>query len=150
MKIADILSEQGGKPETAGPTDTVAEVSSRMRDLRIGVVLIVDKDQSLVGIVSERDIVKASATGDGAFVNGPAIDIGTRDVVTCTPESRPDAIYKDMLERKIRHMPVIEAGKVIGMVSMTDLLRYYRDTNTGVAATKILDALSAGAIRSSL
>ncbi len=150
LKISDILSEQGLEPQFAGLSETVAQVAARLRDLRIGVILVLDKDGGLAGIVSERDIVRATAEGDGSFVSQPAVEIGTKDVVTCSVDSSPNEVYSDMLERKIRHMPVLDGAKVVGMVSMTDLLGYYRNTNSSAAASKIMEALSAGAIRSSL
>lgn len=150
MKITDILSEQSVEPVFASPHQSVAQVAAVMAEKRIGVVMIRDENGALVGIVSERDIVRAAAERDPSFIQGPAVDIGTRGVVTCRPNSEPDYIYKDMIDRKIRHMPVLEDEKVIGMVSMTDLLRFFRAHNSPGAAARILEALSHGAIRSSL
>lgn len=144
--IGEILAKYGQSPITTAPDTSVKDVAAIMTEKRIGIVLLEEADGSLAGVVSERDMVRAIANGNGRFVDGAAIEIGTRGVATCHPDDGAQSIYDDMRARRIRHMPVLADGRIAGMISMTDLLSFFRDESSPAAKAQILHALSSGLV----
>lgn len=145
MTISDILSAQSRDPLYATPLDSARAVARLMAEHRVGLVMIKDGEH-LVGVVSERDIVRAVAEDNAALLDGPAIEIGTRGPVTCRLDSSPENIYNEMTRRRIRHMPVLEGEKIVGLVSITDLIRHFRDESSPAARARVLEALSSGSV----
>ncbi|MHB2169880.1 CBS domain-containing protein [Alsobacter sp. R-9] len=114
---------------------TVLEIADVISSRRIGSVLVLDASGGVAGIVSERDVVKALATKGAAVTTMRADDLMTRDVVTATPETSVDEAMEMMDEGYFRHLPVLEDGRLVGIVSIRDLVKYriqlhVRDVNS--------------------
>lgn len=122
MLIADILSAGSGELITAAPTEKVRQVAARLAERRIGAVPVVDGDK-VVGIFSERDVIYGLAKGGDSLLDQPMTAAMTSDVVTVTRETRTITAISLMTKRRIRHLPVVEDGRLIGIVSIGDLVK---------------------------
>ena len=125
MRIADVLHGKatGSGVATATPATTLAELLALLSRYNVGAVPVLDGD-ALVGIVSERDIVRRlHARGPGLF-DATVADLMTVDVVTCSPRDRAADLARVMTERRIRHLPVVnERNQLQGIVSIGDLVK---------------------------
>ena len=130
MKIAAILAIKGAQVVTIGPEDTVREAVARLARENIGALVVVAEGGSPVGIVSERDVVRVAATDDQVLARRVR-GIMTREVVTATPDDDLLAVAHVMTERRIRHLPVVAAGRLVGIVSIGDLVKAQRDQYQG-------------------
>jgi CBS domain-containing protein len=122
MRISDLLRDKGSAVATVSPTTSVTELLGELSKHNIGATVVLDGD-NVVGIVSERDIVRRLAER-GAELLGAAIgEIMTRSVVTCSPNDSVDSLAATMTERRIRHMPVLSSGRLVGIVSIGDVVK---------------------------
>ena len=121
MFVSDILGQKGGLVFTVTPGTSVAQISQQLSTRRIGSVLVLDDDSSVAGIVSERDLVRAFASHGAKAMELEARHVMTRDVVTCDPDDSIDQVMGTMTRGRFRHLPVVEGGEVIGIVSIRDL-----------------------------
>ena len=121
MSIGSILS--GKKPLISVITTTsIREIAALLHANRIGAVLVVEND-SILGIVSERDIVAALHEQGAAVLDAAAETVMTARVVTATPETSVIAAMGVMTDRRIRHLPVVSKGQLLGLVSIGDLVK---------------------------
>ncbi|MGC8476978.1 MAG: CBS domain-containing protein [Acetobacteraceae bacterium] len=121
--IAAILRHKGDEVITVAPETTVPELARVLRDRRIGAVLVTGPDDQLLGIVSERDIV-ASLGGAGAVtLEMTAAQLMTRVLSTIGPRDSVERAMILMTERRVRHLPVLEAGHIVGLVSIGDVVK---------------------------
>ncbi len=123
MAVAQILNLKGRSVISAAPTDTVQAIADTLSKHRIGAVLIRDDAGGLAGIASERDIVKAIARHGVAALAKTAAEIMTSKVRTCSPGDTEAALMSLMTEHRIRHLPVVEDGQLIGMISIGDVVK---------------------------
>ena len=124
LTVAAILADKGDDVYTVTPHTTVLDVVAELTRLRIGALVVVDSSNEPIGIVSERDITRsADIKGLGVF-ECPVEDIMTPNPKTCSPNDKNEDIMKWMTEGGFRHMPVLEAGKLSGLVSMRDVARH--------------------------
>ena len=123
MRVSEMIKDKGSKVITVLPTDSVERVSQILRDARIGAVLVVDEGGRMAGILSERDIVYGVADRGADVVAEPVSNLMTREVRTCTPESSVDQLMNQMLDERIRHLPVLEQGALAGIVSVGDVVK---------------------------
>ncbi len=124
LAVAAILADKGADIHTVTPHMTVKEVVAKLNRLRVGALVVVDSVNEPVGIVSERDIVRnADIKGLGVF-ESPVEDIMTPDPQTCSPGDTIEGVMKRMTEGRFRHLPVIETGKLCGLVSIGDVVRH--------------------------
>jgi len=122
--IGSILKHKGGLVISVAPNDGVASITRTLAQHRIGAVLVVECDGTVSGIVSERDIVRAMAGGGEATFRMSAGQLMTRVLHTVSPESSIQESLQLMTDRRVRHLPVLEAGgKLVGMVSIGDLVK---------------------------
>ena len=125
MNIGQILKTKSRGVSTARPEDSIEEIAARLAQKKIGAVIIVGESGRVAGIISERDIIRLIAEhGAGALVM-KASEGMTRDVVTCTKSSTLDEIMEAMTNGRFRHMPVIEDGALIGIVSIGDVVKHH-------------------------
>jgi CBS domain-containing protein len=123
MHISDILNKDERQLITARPEDTVETAASRLSDHNIGACPVRDESGQLVGVLSERDIVRAFATSGGKVLTLRVRDLMTRDVATCKPDDEVRAAKELMSRRHVRHLPVVaDDGAVIAMLSMRDVI----------------------------
>ena len=123
MIVSTILSAKGGKVVTIEPTATLSDASRLLAQHRIGAVLVTGAGQRIVGIVSERDIVRALAAHGGNALNLPLTDVMTRKVVTCTRADTIAELMERMTGGKFRHLPVIEDDRLVGIISIGDVVK---------------------------
>ena len=123
MTVSRILEKKGHDAPTVRPSDTIQEALHRLASHDVGAVVVTSEDQRIVGIVSERDIVRAfKAHGVKTFAIEVA-EIMTRDPFTCTAQDRVDAVLAKMDKRNFRHAPVVADGKIAGIISIRDIVR---------------------------
>jgi CBS domain-containing protein len=129
MTVKAILSRKGNDVVTIEPTVTLCDAIKILDEHRIGAVVITGADREILGILSERDIVRtlarnARVTGGCQFCDEPVGQVMTRQVETC---EESDTVY-DIMERmttgKFRHLPVIEHGRLVGIVSIGDVVKH--------------------------
>jgi CBS domain-containing protein len=124
MKIADILDAKGRTVHTVLPWHTVAELVERLGKLGIGAVLVCDENKQLRGIVSERDIVRALRRHVASLLNMPVSEVMTKYVETAEPDETVAHAMARMTSGRYRHLPVVVEGKLVGMVSIGDLVKH--------------------------
>jgi CBS domain-containing protein len=124
MAIAAILHHKGGNVSTVRSVDTVEAAIRKLYDERIGALVVVDRWGKLVGMFSERDIVYALALHGPEALSFEVHELMTPDVTTCTPEDRIDDIMQTMTVHRVRHLPVMEQGRLVGLVSIGDLVKH--------------------------
>jgi CBS domain-containing protein len=123
VTVRAILKNKGAAVVTAVPGETLHRIAQLIAEYRIGAVLILDKEGRPGGIVSERDIVNAlSAYGAGALAM-TAAETMTRNLVTCRPDNTPDEILAVMTNSRVRHLPVMDDGQMVGIVSIGDVVK---------------------------
>lgn len=122
MLVSQVLSAKGVKVLTASPDQTLEAIASILWSRRIG-ALVVTEDEAVVGIVSERDLVRAVAEEGEAGLSRKVREAMTRDVVLATPSDSVDDMLSRMTDRRIRHLPVCEQRRLIGIVSIGDLVK---------------------------
>ena len=124
LTVSAILSDKGDDTFTITPHITVKEVVAELVRLRVGALVVVDSANAPIGIVSERDVVRsADAKGQEVFETLTQ-DIMTPNPKTCFPEDKIETVMKRMNDGGFRHMPVIEAGKLAGLISIRDVVRH--------------------------
>ena len=125
MRISDILrskSVDGASVVSIGPDASVAELVAQLAEHGIG-ALIVTEGADIVGIVSERDVVRRLHSDGAGVLDGHVRALMTSPVTTCAPGDQVDAIAETMTERRFRHMPVVEDGQLVGVVSIGDVVK---------------------------
>ncbi len=121
MKISDILRHKGSTVVTISPGDAVTDLISRLAEHNIGALVVVDRD-AVVGIVSERDVVRKLNSDGGALLSSTVSDVMTSSVVSCAPDDSVDSIGAAMTELRVRHMPVLSGGQLAGIVTVGDVV----------------------------
>ncbi len=123
MTVAAILKHKGHEVISVGPTASIADVSQVLTNRRIGAVLVLDAEDQLLGIVSERDIVHSLAANGSSTLNMTAGQLMTRVVRTVTPRTTVHEAMTTMTAGRIRHLPVVERGNLMGMISIGDVVK---------------------------
>jgi CBS domain-containing protein len=125
MKVREILEAKGRRVVTIRPDATIATAVHRLALERIGALVVSEDGRSVAGILSERDIVRALAQ-EGAEIMGTSqrvADVMTTGVATCSMEDNIKAVMAEMTRRRFRHLPVIEDGRLAGIVSIGDVVK---------------------------
>jgi CBS domain-containing protein len=124
MQIADIMRGKAVGPDvaTTTPAATVGELLALLHRYNVGALPVVD-DGELVGIVSERDVVRQLHERGRDLLDATVADLMTSDVVTCSPRDRAADLARVMTERRIRHLPVCDDRGLVGIVSIGDLVK---------------------------
>ena len=123
MIVKNILAGKRGDVVTIDPTADLAAAVKLLAERRIGAVVILGADHRVVGILSERDIVRALAERGATALNEPISQVMTRDVKTCSEDDTIAGLMGRMTTGKFRHMPVVQQGKLIGIVSIGDVVK---------------------------
>lgn len=122
MLIAEILKDKGGAVFTAAPADDLQSTINALDQKRVGALVICEGDR-VVGILSERDLVRAVARHGHEALARPVQDYMTQDVVFAEPTETVGVLMERMTDRRIRHLPVIREGRLVGVVSIGDLVK---------------------------
>jgi CBS domain-containing protein len=110
---------------TARQDDTIHEIASRLSHRKIGAIVIINGAEQVEGIVSERDIIRLIAEHGGKALSMPASSAMTRNVVACTSKATIEEIMDIMTNGRFRHLPVIEDGKIAGIISIGDVVKHH-------------------------
>jgi CBS domain-containing protein len=124
LTVAAILADKGDDISTVTPHTTVMEVVAEFTRLRVGALVVVDSSNAPIGIVSERDISQRAGIKCLGVFESPVEDIMTPNPKTCSQNDKTEDILKRMIDGGLRYMPVTEAGKLSGLVSMRDVARH--------------------------
>ncbi len=125
MTIGQILKTKPHGVSTARPDDSVQEIATRLAQRRIGAIVIVGEGGRVAGIISERDIIRLIAEHGVRALSMRASEGMTRDVVTCSRSSTLDEIMTTMTVGRFRHLPVIEDGALVGIISIGDVVKHH-------------------------
>ncbi len=123
MTVAAILKHKGNQVTTVGPTVTIAEVTEILARDRIGAVLVMDRAERLLGIVSERDIVRSLAANGARTLAMTAAQLMTREVQVATPDITVGEAMNVMTEGRFRHLPVVDHDRLVGLISIGDVVK---------------------------
>ncbi|BAM90637.1 conserved hypothetical protein [Bradyrhizobium oligotrophicum S58] len=123
MTVRAILDIKGHKVESVEPETTLADAAKLLADRKIGAVLVMSGAR-MEGILSERDIVRALGERGAAVLAEPLSSVMTRRVVNCKPQDTVASIMEMMTNGKFRHLPVIEGGVVVGLISIGDVVKW--------------------------
>ena len=123
MQISEVLRDKGDLVFTAGPGETVGAVAAMLFARRVGAVVVVEGERQVVGIISERDVVRVVAEEGGGGLAKPISECMTREVIFAGPQETVDALLERMTDRRLRHLPVCQDGRLIGIVSIGDLVK---------------------------
>ncbi|MFC7625526.1 CBS domain-containing protein [Microlunatus sp. GCM10028923] len=122
MRVSDILRGKGAAVATIGPSATVAELLARLAEHNIGAMVVLAPD-GIVGIVSERDVVRRLNDLGGGLLDRPVAEIMTTNVATCALDDAVDRLNAVMTDRRIRHLPVVKDGRLLGIISIGDVVK---------------------------
>jgi CBS domain-containing protein len=124
MNVSQLLGDKGHDVVSVQPHRTLAEAIRTLSEKRIGAVVVTGADGALVGILSERDIIRAIGKDGGGALESPVSRAMTAKVVTCRPQTSVDELMEIMTSGRFRHVPVVENGRVAGIVSIGDVVKY--------------------------
>jgi CBS domain-containing protein len=124
MTVSIILAAKGREVVTIEPGATLKSAVALLAQRRIGAILVLGADNRIVGILSERDIVRAMAEGGAAAFDQPVSQSMTRKVSTCTETETIASLMERMTEGKFRHLPVVDQGRLVGIVSIGDVVKH--------------------------
>jgi CBS domain-containing protein len=124
MLIRQILAGKGSDVVTTRPDATVTEVARLLKAKRIGAVVVTDADEELCGIISERDLACGLADHGADLLGMRVDDVMTREISTCSPDDGIDRLMRQMTEGRFRHLPVVEDGRMIGIISIGDVVKH--------------------------
>ncbi|MFI9508538.1 CBS domain-containing protein [Nocardia sp. NPDC052566] len=123
MRIAEILRRKGSDVATVAPETTVRDLLRVLAEHNIGAVIVSADGTTIAGIVSERDVVRSLLAKGTGLLELPVAEIMTAAVHTCAPEDRVDGLRRTMTEHRIRHLPVVRDDKLVGIVSIGDVVK---------------------------
>ena len=123
MKVAEILRSKGANVLTVERAVSLRSALERMAVSGVGALVVTGPDGSMVGIVSERDVVRALATSGAMALDAAVEDVMTREVITCTPDDKITELMVVMTRRRTRHLPVLDGPRLAGIVSIGDLVK---------------------------
>jgi CBS domain-containing protein len=123
MLVSQILKTKGEGVYTVSPDQTVAEAAALLNERRVGALVVLDSAERVAGIVSERDLVRAMATQGAAALERPVSSCMTADVIYAAPTESVDDLLGRMTDRRIRHLPVCRDERLVGIVSIGDLVK---------------------------
>lgn len=134
MAVTQILQHKGRHVSTVRSIDHVGAAIRKLHEERIGALVVLDRWGKLVGMFSERDVIHALAQHGAEALDYEVHEVMTPDVTTCTPEDRIDEAMKVMTAHRVRHLPVMEEGQLVGIVSIGDLVKHRLDEKEQEAA----------------
>ncbi|MBI4608041.1 MAG: CBS domain-containing protein [Candidatus Rokubacteria bacterium] len=127
MKVAAILKAKGASVSTTPPDTTLSTIAWELKSKGIGALVVSEDGTTILGLIAERDIVHALAE-HGAKLSGLRVSqVMSRSVITCTPEDSVTTVMALMTRYRVRHIPVVEDGKLRGIVSIGDVVKHRLD-----------------------
>jgi CBS domain-containing protein len=123
MLVSQILKTKGDLVFTVSPGETVQSAASLLHSRRVGAMVVLDPEDNVVGIVSERDLVRVVALEGASGLSKPISACMTAEVLFATLEESVDDLLARMTDRRVRHLPVVRGGRLVGIVSIGDLVK---------------------------
>ena len=123
MLVSQILKDKGDLVFTVTPDETVVAAATLLHTRRVGAMVVVEHGE-VVGILSERDLVRLVAEGGEDALSRPISHCMTREVVFASPQETVDILMTRMTDRRMRHLPVLDSGRLAGIISIGDLVKY--------------------------
>jgi len=123
MNVSEILNTKGTGVKTVRPNESIDSLAHRLKLERIGSAVVSSDGVTVDGIISERDLVRGLADHRDQLLSMPVSDLMTRSVTTCTPDDNIKDIMRIMTQKRIRHLPVLENGKLAGIISIGDVVK---------------------------
>jgi CBS domain-containing protein len=124
MILEQILRDKGGQVYSVAESATLKEAAELLDARKVGAMVILNEGGQLIGVISERDIIRAVARGGAPALKSTVAESMTRSVVTARPSETIEAAMERMTDRRIRHLPVVEGGRLLGVVSIGDLVKW--------------------------
>ena len=124
MIVEHILAAKGHEVVTIEPERTLLETAPLLDEKRIGAVVVSNADHPVLGIISERDIARAVAQGGAAVLDEPVSQHMTAKLFTCTRSCTVSDLMEVMTDRKVRHVPIVERGRLSGIISIGDVVKH--------------------------
>ena len=125
MNVAAILKQKGRAVTTIAPSNTLMEAAKKLAAKRIGALVVVGAGGEVVGIVSERDIIRSVGQHGPKVLDSAVAETMTRKVITCHEGATLDHLMETMTLHKFRHMPVVDDGALVGLVSIGDVVKHH-------------------------
>lgn len=125
MNVATILKQKGRAVTTAGPSTTLLDVAEKLAAKRIGAIVIVGTGGEVAGIISERDIIRRLGTDGPSCLSRSVSESMTRQVITCREGDTLDELMAQMTAGRFRHLPVVEDGALVGIISIGDVVKHH-------------------------
>lgn len=123
MQVAHILKGKGGAVTTVAPDVRIGDAIRTLSRRHIGAVLVMSGEDKVAGILSERDVIHGLAEHGQRLLDMRASDIMTKAVVTCSPDNSVEEIMRVMTDRRVRHIPVLDGGRLVGIISIGDVVK---------------------------
>ncbi len=123
MGVSEILAQKGRNVVTAQHDETIAEIAQILAEKKIGAAVILNEDEQVCGIASERDLVREIASNGCEALSQPISICMTQKVVSCGEDESIDSLMDKMTKGRFRHLPVIEKGKLCGIISIGDVVK---------------------------
>ena len=127
MQVKDILSKKGREVTTIAQAALVADGVRLLRERGVGALVVTDPSGSLTGIISERDVVRVLGENGATALDMSVADVMSTAVTTCVEATTIDTLMSLMTERRIRHVPVMDDGTLVGMISIGDVVKWRVD-----------------------
>jgi CBS domain-containing protein len=127
MKIASILKAKGTSVATTPPVTSMATAARLLRDEHIGALVVSEDGATVLGIITERDIVHGLADRGPSLLELPVALLMTRAPITCTPDDDVRTVMRHMTRLRVRHLPVVVSGRLQGIVSIGDVVKHRLD-----------------------
>ena len=127
MQVAAILANKGRSVVTVKTGASIPEIAQLLKSKKIGAAVVVDDSDTVIGIISERDLVHGLARHGARLLDMRVGELMTREVQTCGVELDVDEVMKVMTESRFRHLPVVDGGKLAGIVSIGDVVKHRLD-----------------------
>ncbi len=127
MRVTDVLRDKGDLVVTVSPDHSVAELLDKLAEHGVGALVVSSDGTSVDGIVSERDVVRKLQQVGADLLDAPVSDIMTAQVHTCPPDTDLDDLMRLMTDRRFRHVPIVEESRLVGIVSIGDVVKHKID-----------------------
>ena len=124
MSVTVILSRKGNDIVTLSPDSSLGDAVASLARNRIGAIVVTDADMGVEGIISERDVVRLIGERGVEVLAEPLAGLMTKSVVTCAPDETVPQIMERMTRGRFRHVPVVQGGKLVGIISIGDVVKY--------------------------
>jgi CBS domain-containing protein len=144
MKVSTILATKGTNVITIRPDQTLKEAASLLAEHNIGALVVLGETRQPMGIVSERDIIRAAAQYEDVF-SWRVAEVMTKELITGVPQDDLISVAHTMTEKRFRHLPIMDRGELVGIVSIGDVVKAQRDQYKGeidTLQTQIIQAES--------